>query len=567
MSFTRDKLSLHLRNRMREFVKRVKATELMTNLPCLTQSDREEIQAMKNCVGNSAAMQILLDYVQKRMNWPEELISALEVVEHQDLADELRAEWTKHNQTSNPSLPISESSDDPTSSMVLPARPAPPSESLSPEIAACPADGGQPVVPTSSVADAPIAGASPEPVPQALEAAVKPVTATQAAPLPVSVKVEPTVVSEPQPPLSHSDNAASSQPGPVATGSLEDNPSHIVLFETTLTLPVSDLNPALSQTEYTPTAAASASVQAPEKGPVQDATPPTAKVISFHQRPVEDSDPTATQVTADDQHAEPPQSPPESHHFSPVTTPASSPVHTSMDEDNWELSKPDVLLSENQPYSGGSWLLQMDSRSVLDPEPAAVMNHLSSVPGPLTSVTPLPCQEHEEHVSRNEPEEDTYQEVLINVIHVSEDAYIQNQDGQTQSMLGNKDAGVSETLPPVQNHNISKSDDSRDLIMIVNGQAASPSTKHPDPPPPATSPSVTIVNGSSTDNCPLPEAVEAEVMLKAMMASVVPELKGGGYHFLGDTTSWGIPLPGGYHFLGAAVLGVSALFVAWRRKN
>uniref|UniRef100_A0AAZ3Q4C0 Mitochondrial antiviral-signaling protein n=1 Tax=Oncorhynchus tshawytscha TaxID=74940 RepID=A0AAZ3Q4C0_ONCTS len=275
MSFTRDKLSLHLRNRMREFVKRVKATELMTNLPCLTQSDREEIQAMKNCVGNSAAMQILLDYVQKRMNWPEELISALEVVEHQDLADELRAEWTKHNQTSNPSLPISESSDDPTSSMVLPARPAPPSESLN------------------------------------------------------------------------------------------------------------------------------------------------------------------------DQHAEPPQSPPESHHFSPVTTPASSPVHTSMDEDNWELSKPDVLLSENQPYSGGSWLLQMDSRSVLDPD----------VPGPLTSVTPLPCQEHEEHVSRNEPEEDTYQEVLINVIHVSEDAYIQNQDGQTQSMLGNKDAGVSETLPPVQNHN------------------------------------------------------------------------------------------------------------------
>uniref|UniRef100_A0A8C8C0S6 Mitochondrial antiviral-signaling protein n=1 Tax=Oncorhynchus tshawytscha TaxID=74940 RepID=A0A8C8C0S6_ONCTS len=377
MSFTRDKLSLHLRNRMREFVKRVKATELMTNLPCLTQSDREEIQAMKNCVGNSAAMQILLDYVQKRMNWPEELISALEVVEHQDLADELRAEWTKHNQTRHfpPGFTITiilrqnmegtSSSDDPTSSMVLPARPAPPSESLSPEIAACPADGGQPVVPTSSVADAPIAGASPEPVPQALEAAVKPVTATQAAPLPVSVKVEPTVVSEPQPPLSHSDNAASSQPGPVATGSLEDNPSHIVLFETTLTLPVSDLNPALSQTEYTPTAAASASVQAPEKGPVQDATPPTAKVISFHQRPVEDSDPTATQVTADDQHAEPPQSPPESHHFSPVTTPASSPVHTSMDEDNWELSKPDVLLSENQPYSGGSWLLQMDSRRML----------------------------------------------------------------------------------------------------------------------------------------------------------------------------------------------------------
>uniref|UniRef100_A0A8C7IJU1 Mitochondrial antiviral-signaling protein n=1 Tax=Oncorhynchus kisutch TaxID=8019 RepID=A0A8C7IJU1_ONCKI len=273
MSFTRDKLSLHLRNRMTEFIRRVRATELMANLPCLTQSDREEIQAMRNCVGNSAAMQILLDYVQKRMNWPEELISALEVVEHQDLADELRAEWTKHNQT---------------------------------------------------------------------------------------------------------------------------NPS--------------------------------------------PAAPPTSPSLGNLKL-------SLLQVTADEQHVEPPQSPPESHHFSPVTTPASSPVHTSMDEDNWELSKPDVLLSENQPYSGGSWLLQMDSRSVLDPEPAAVTspaavtNHLSSVPGPLTSVTPLPCQEHEEHVSRNEPEEDTYQEVLINVIHVSEDTYIQNQDGQTQSMLGNKDVG------------------------------------------------------------------------------------------------------------------------------
>uniref|UniRef100_A0A4W5P3A3 Mitochondrial antiviral-signaling protein n=1 Tax=Hucho hucho TaxID=62062 RepID=A0A4W5P3A3_9TELE len=303
MSFARDKLSLHLRCRIPVLMKRVKATELMANLPCLTQSDREEIQAMKDRIGNSGAVQTLLDYVQKRMNWPEELMSALEVLEHQDLAEDLRAEWTKHNHTNpspaapptRPSLPISESSDDPTSSMVLPAWPAPPPESLN------------------------------------------------------------------------------------------------------------------------------------------------------------------------DQHTEPPQSPP-SQHFSPATAPASPPVHTSMDEDNRELSKPDVLLNENQPYSGGSWLLQMDSGSVSDPEPAPVMSPapvtnpvpepLSSLPGPLTTATPQPYQEYgvseelEESVSRNEPEEDTYPEVLVNVIHVSEDAYIQNQEGQTQSMLGNNDAGVSETLPP-----------------------------------------------------------------------------------------------------------------------
>nr|CAZ27724.1 mitochondria antiviral signalling protein [Oncorhynchus mykiss] len=139
-SFTRDKLSLHLRRRMGVFVSRVKATELMANLPCLTLSDKEEIQAKKDFSGNYAAMQLLLDYVQKRMNWPEELMSALELLEHQDLADELRAEWNKHNQN-NPYPPSaaattavrthvqpipSTSSEGSPGSLVLPGQPAPP---------------------------------------------------------------------------------------------------------------------------------------------------------------------------------------------------------------------------------------------------------------------------------------------------------------------------------------------------------------------------------------------------------------------------------------------------------
>ncbi|KAK6304919.1 hypothetical protein J4Q44_G00255050 [Coregonus suidteri] len=653
---------------MMVYVKRVKATDLMPNLPCLTPSDREEIQAKKDSISNGVAMQLLLDYVQKRMNWPEELISALEALEHQDLADELRAEWNKHNQNNpspaattvvrahvhpapptSPSLPISESSDDPTSSLVLPARPAPVSPGPEPPQA----------VPTSSphksVAEAPIAGtspgstsqapqclspsppgstfpclspprqhlplsqppgstfpclspqaalplaqpprqhlplsqpprqhlplsqppqAAPSPVsaPQAApspvsapQAAPSPVSAPQAAPSPVSAEEEPTVVSEPEPPVSHSDNAASSQPGPVETGSLEDNPSHIVQSETALTLPVSDLNPALSQTEYTPTAAAPALVQAPERRPVQDTTPPTAKVTTFHQKPVEDSDPTATQVTEDDQ-SRPSTAP------APVdTTPGQ--VCPSMGEENWELSKPEVLLSENQPYSGGSWRLQMDSGSVSGPEPelAAVTASTTPVtspdvvpepaPEPLSSVPgarPLPCQENgvpeelEEPLSHNEPEENTYhspclsslgdQEVLVNVVHVSEDASIQNNDSQTpracwnhnsQSQITplsgstdldlssgpNQDGQTEDSLGKA----VSKSEESQGLIMIVNDQDTSPSTKQLDPPPPpAISPSVTIVNGSSTDNCHLPEAVEAEVMLKAMMASAVPELK------------------------------------------
>ncbi|CAB1335723.1 unnamed protein product [Coregonus sp. 'balchen'] len=536
-------------------------------------------------------MQLLLDYVQKRMNWPEELISALEALEHQDLADELRAEWNKHNQNNpspaattvvrahvhpapptSPSLPISESSDDPTSSLVLPARPAPPPESPGPEIAARPEDGAQPVAPTSSVAEAPIAGTSPEPASQAPEAVVSPVSAPQAAPSPVSApQAAPSPVSAPSP---------SSGGG-----------AH------------SDLNPALSQTEYTPTAAAPALVQAPERRPVQDTTPPTAKVTTFHQKPVEDSDPTATQVTEDDQ-SRPATAP------APVdTTPGQ--VCPSMGEENWELSKPEVLLSENQPYSGGSWRLQMDSGSVSGPEPelAAVTASTTPVtspdvvpepaPEPLSSVPgarPLPCQENgvpeelEEPLSHNEPEENTYhspclsslgdQEVLVNVVHVSEDASIQNNDSQTpracwnhnsQSQITPLSGSTDLDLSSGPNQDgqtedglgkaLSKSEESQGLIMIVNDQDTSPSTKQPDPPPPpAISPSVTVVNGSSTDNCHLPEAVEAEVMLKAMMASAIPELKQ-------KQEEEGARRGGGYFLLWTAALGVSALVVAWRMKN
>uniref|UniRef100_A0A4W5KT21 Mitochondrial antiviral-signaling protein n=1 Tax=Hucho hucho TaxID=62062 RepID=A0A4W5KT21_9TELE len=293
-SFAREKLSLHLRHRMAVFVSRVRATELMANLPCLTLSDKEEIQAKKDFSGNYAAMQLLLDYVQKRMNWPEELMSALEVLEHQDLAEDLRAEWTKHSHT------------------------------------------------------------NPFPPPAAATTAVR----------------------------THVD--------PVPTSS-EGSPSSLVL-------------------------------------PAQPAPP---------------------EVTEGDQRTEPPQSPP-SQHFSPA--PASPPVDTSMNEDDMNFSKPQVLHSEvkdSQPYSGDSTRLEM-SVSDLERATADVM-----VPDPVTTSTPLPCQENgvpeeiTEPLSHNEPQEDTYestclsslgdQEVLLNVVYVSEDASIQNNDGQTPSMLGNND--------------------------------------------------------------------------------------------------------------------------------
>ncbi|XP_038865115.1 cell surface glycoprotein 1-like [Salvelinus namaycush] len=649
-SFTREKLSLHLRRRMGVFVSRVKATELMANLPCLTLSDKEEIQAKKDFSGNYAAMQLLLDYVQKRMNWPEELISGLETLEHQDLAEELRAEWNKHNQN-NPYPPSaaattavrthvhpipSTSSEGSPYSLVLPAHPAPPAVSaplavappeaslppeVAPEVLPPPVVAAQPEAPPSSVPEAPVAGSSSEPASHAPEAAVSPDIASEAAPSPVAAPqaAPPSPVSADEP-TGISEPPASSQPGPIDVVSLEDNSSHsdaptqIALSETTPTLSGSDLIPAvteitptlpvshlaLSQTESTP--AALATFQSPERRPVQDTSPHTVNETTFHQEAVEDSDPT--QVTEDDRHTEPPQIQP----FSAATAPP--PVDTSMNEDDVNFSKPEVLRSEvmdSQPYSGDSTRLQMSVSDLV--LATADVNSPVVVPDAVTSSTPLPCQENgvpeeiTEPLSHNEPQEDTYespcmsslgdQEVLLNVVHVSEDASIQNndgqtpsmlgivvhvseepciwnQDGQTQSMLGNNDVGVSETPPPVQNHNSqsqitplsgstaldlssgpNQHGQSQGLIMIVNGQDASPSTKHPDAPAPTGF--VPIVNGSSSAENRHPLGpMGAEVLMEAR---AVPELKQ--ERAMGES----------YYLLGAAVVAVSALFMAWRMKN
>uniref|UniRef100_A0A674CXX8 Mitochondrial antiviral-signaling protein n=1 Tax=Salmo trutta TaxID=8032 RepID=A0A674CXX8_SALTR len=584
-SFTREKLSLHLRRRMGVFVTRVKATELIAHLPCLTPSDKEEIQAKKDFSGNYVAMQLLLDYVQKRMNWPEELMSALELLEHQDLADELRAEWNKHNQNNpyppsaaattavrTPVHPIpSTISEGSPSSLVLPAQPAPPEVAAPLEVAPPeaslplppPVVAPQPEAPPSSVPEAPMAGSSSEPAPHAPEAAVSPEMASEAAPSPVAVlkaepqatplspvsAEEPTVISEP---------SASSQPGPVETVSLEDNSSHsdaptqIALSETTPTSSGSDLIPAvtqiplpvshlaLSQTESTP--AALARFQSPERRPVQDTLPHTVKVTTFHQEAVEDSDPT--QVTEDVQHTE-------LSHFSLATASASPTVDTSMNEDDVNFSKPEVLRSEvmdSQPYSGDSTRLQ---RSVSDLVLATDdVNSPVVVPDPFTTSTHLPCQENgvpeeiNEPLSHNEPQEDTFesswlsslgdQEVLHNVVHVSEDASIQNNDGQspnivvhvskepriwnqddqTQSMLGTKNVGVSGTPRPVPNRN----GQSQGLIMMNRKTVEPMGTEVP------------------------------------MEARAVPELKQEGT--IGES----------YYLLGAAVVAVS-LFMAWRMMN
>uniref|UniRef100_A0A8C9RMW4 Mitochondrial antiviral-signaling protein n=1 Tax=Scleropages formosus TaxID=113540 RepID=A0A8C9RMW4_SCLFO len=83
----------YLRQNLATFVTVVRPTEIMVHLQCLTQSDRDEIYAKKESRGNFDAMQLLLDCLRRRENWPEQLIQALRNCEHLQLSREVEREY------------------------------------------------------------------------------------------------------------------------------------------------------------------------------------------------------------------------------------------------------------------------------------------------------------------------------------------------------------------------------------------------------------------------------------------------------------------------------------------
>lgn len=50
---------------------------------------QEEIEAKREIAGNYNAMTLLLDYLRRRENWPDQFISALQQCEHRTLANEI----------------------------------------------------------------------------------------------------------------------------------------------------------------------------------------------------------------------------------------------------------------------------------------------------------------------------------------------------------------------------------------------------------------------------------------------------------------------------------------------
>ncbi|XP_077053331.1 mitochondrial antiviral-signaling protein [Siphateles boraxobius] len=96
MSLTREQFyNQAIRPNLARFSTTVKVRDILAHLPCLTLTDREEIEAKRETSGNFTAMQTLLDNLRRRENWPNEFITALQKCEHRELAAEMRTAYDR----------------------------------------------------------------------------------------------------------------------------------------------------------------------------------------------------------------------------------------------------------------------------------------------------------------------------------------------------------------------------------------------------------------------------------------------------------------------------------------
>ncbi|XP_060918761.1 mitochondrial antiviral-signaling protein isoform X2 [Labrus mixtus] len=340
MSFARDKLySGYLRRKMPIIVSTVKVREIIPHLPCLTDHDRENIEAKRETYGNHDGMVLLLDCLKRRENWPEEFIAAIEACQHTTIAAEIRAEYDslRGASNSNPSSPpttVVRAHVHPAPSAIQPPVPesgadspaavSPPAEAAAappPEPAAQPSPPLQiparPQAPQSSAAEVPEDVPPPEPVtepPKAAQIEVAPPPSTPP-PSPTTVRSQAAGDLSPrreinfqQEPEENSesdiqgisgdnevtpDEAGAGKAGEVLIDSVEapqppgpveqsetESPSCSDLLQTTTTTTTTEVGPPRSpsptENDSDVTEGAPVTTMTPEKPPVQDTTPPAA---------------------------------------------------------------------------------------------------------------------------------------------------------------------------------------------------------------------------------------------------------------------------------------------------
>ncbi|XP_050799307.1 mitochondrial antiviral-signaling protein isoform X1 [Gopherus flavomarginatus] len=95
MGFAEDKVYEYIRENMSDF-HHTRVLQLIRHLPCLSDADREEIEAYDDRKGNEFAVWKLFDYLKCRSGWVKELIEALRKNRHHDLADRVQCEYDAH---------------------------------------------------------------------------------------------------------------------------------------------------------------------------------------------------------------------------------------------------------------------------------------------------------------------------------------------------------------------------------------------------------------------------------------------------------------------------------------
>ncbi|XP_070698168.1 mitochondrial antiviral-signaling protein [Pempheris klunzingeri] len=560
MSFANDQLFKgYLRRNMATIASTVKVREIVPHLPCLTDHDRENIEAKKETCGNYDSMVLLLDCLKRRQSWPEQFIQALEMCELTTLAAEIRAEYNALRGANN-SSPSSPS----TTVVRAHVHPAPPASHLS-----FPGNGGNNQAAVSAAAEP---SAPPEPPAQAAppleapqsSAAQVPEAVSQLEPPQIEVAAPPSTpppspetphtqetatpppqreISSHQEPVENSesdildisgdnDGQESAVNGNESTDSVDaPQPCCPVEPTTTEVRPPQSPSPTSDVTDES-----SFPIMTPERPPIQDTAPPGDMKPAAVLQPEETSEPPAAQVVESSPQTE------------TAATTSPLPPAAGMDASLWDdslcLSKPGQLISIEQqnhslptlpapssPFSGNSERLEI-SEAAANTVTSAHVPACSAVSS--TTVETVTVLENGIALNHNEPEENHYespgqsldmQDVRVHVGQISEQPSILNLDGQSSA-------------PRAQ---------------IIHGEAAKEITCAPSPSTNAAG-SVLSVNTPSSESHPPSEPAPADVSteLKTVQDSETPSCA------LANNTKY---------ILTAVGVGACALLMAWKFKN
>lgn len=490
MSFTCEQFyNEAIRPNLARFSSTVKVRDILPHLPCLTLTDREEVNAKRETSGNFTAMQTLLDNLRRREKWPDEFITALRNCEHRELANEMSTTYDKIRNNTNNAAPAAPTPKPPPAPAASSTSSGSTTTTTTVTVHAVPANSPPLLIPTSG--GAPVSSSAPSNI--AAPAPVKPLTAVPApSPEPVSqADVAPPVVAPSQAPsLPEASISKVSLPVPTLTGvaenktsALDDSDGLALTDQTTISSAEALLSTSSAQASSSNTSPIqmtkpcttsqssqmSEKIQVPitvkdtdtsEKLPVQDTNPPLREERTV-QEPEEISDPTANELVQRNNTVVLPvfngQTNSTRTGQATSSTPTEEVTHPPSSIEHEYFSKPGTLQYPEPQQNRAEPLPAMPEEPCsVDSDDLEISRSIesSTEPGRSTSLAEQTstaiasldsaswCEPP--HIAApstpNQPEEDHYEsfcpsQTLVNEIRYAEEPPAENLNGQPPSML------------------------------------------------------------------------------------------------------------------------------------